>query len=126
MKAKHFQKGVDQLAQEGAVQVYKNEYNEIVLGAVGQLQFEVFEYRLKNEYNSDIRMEALNFSVARWVKTDNLDEVKDLLNSRCSLVFDHYNRPVILFANQYTLDNFTEKNSNLVLLDATEITPELY
>lgn len=47
MKAKHFTKGVDQLAQEGAVQVYKTEYNEVILGAVGQLQFEVFEYRLK-------------------------------------------------------------------------------
>ena len=51
MKAKHFQKGVDQLAQEGAIQVYKNEYNEVILGAVGQLQFEVFEHRIKNEYN---------------------------------------------------------------------------
>ena len=49
MKAKHFTKGVDQLAQEGAVQVYRTEYNEVILGAVGQLQFEVFEYRLKNE-----------------------------------------------------------------------------
>ena len=47
MKAKHFTKGVDQLAQEGAVQVYRTEYNEVILGAVGQLQFEVFEYRLK-------------------------------------------------------------------------------
>lgn len=124
MKAKHFQKGVDQLAQEGAVQVYKNEYNEIVLGAVGQLQFEVFEYRLKNEYNSDVRMESLNFSVARWVKTDNIEALKDFQNSRCTLVFDHFERPVLLFANQYTLDNFAEKNKDLILLDATEITPE--
>lgn len=121
MKAKHFQKGVDQLAQEGAIQVYKNEYNEVILGAVGALQFEVFEYRLKNEYNSDIRMEPMNFSVARWVKTGDADKLKEYENSRCSLVYDHFDRPILLFANQYTLDNFKERNPELELIEALDI-----
>ena len=121
MKAKHFQKGVEQLAQEGAIQVYKNEFNEVILGAVGALQFEVFEYRLKNEYNSEIRMEPLSFSVARWVKTDDIDGLREFQNSRCSLVFDHYNRPILLFANQYTLDNFMERNKDLELVDALDV-----
>jgi peptide chain release factor 3 len=121
MKAKHFQKGVDQLAQEGAIQVYKNEYNDVILGAVGALQFEVFEYRLKNEYNSEIRMEPLSFNVARWVKTDNPQSLKDFENSRCTLVFDHYERPVLLFANQYTLDNFVERNPDINLIEALNV-----
>nr|WP_317356451.1 peptide chain release factor 3 [uncultured Tyzzerella sp.] len=125
MKAKHFQKGVDQLAQEGAIQVYKNEYNEVILGAVGQLQFEVFEYRIKNEYNSDIRMEPISFTVARWVKTDDIQKLKDFQNSRCTLVFDHFDRPILLFANQYTLDTFVERNPDLTLIDALNVQSQL-
>lgn len=124
MKAKHFQKGVSQLAQEGAIQVYKNEYNEVILGAVGQLQFEVFEYRIKNEYNSDIKMEPMNFSVARWVKIDNIDALREFQNSRCTLVFDHFERPILLFANQYTLDNFIERNKDINLINALDVQAE--
>ena len=125
MKAKHFQKGVDQLAQEGAIQVYKNEFNEVILGAVGQLQFEVFEHRIKNEYNSDIRMEPISFTVARWVKSDDIEKLKEFQNSRCTLVFDHFNRPILLFANQYTLDTFIERNPNLTLIDALNVQTQL-
>ncbi len=125
MKAKHFQKGVDQLAQEGAIQVYRNEFNEVILGAVGQLQFEVFEHRIKNEYNSDIRMEPISFTVARWVKCDDIEKLKDFQNSRCTLVFDHFDRPILLFANQYTLDTFVERNPDLKLIDALNVQTEL-
>ncbi len=121
MKAKQFQKGVDQLAQEGAIQIYHTEYNEIVLGAVGALQFEVFEYRLKNEYNSEIRMENMDFSVARWVKNKKAEELKKYVNSRCSLVFDHFERPILLFANAYTLGNFAEKNEDVELVEALAV-----
>ena len=121
MKAKQFQKGVDQLAQEGAIQVYKNQYNEVIIGAVGQLQFEVFDYRLKNEYNAEIRMESLDFSVARWLETDNIQDVKDLLDSRTMLVFDHFQRPIILFANQFTLNYFMEKHQDIKLIEPMDI-----
>ncbi|MDW5299876.1 MAG: peptide chain release factor 3 [Sedimentibacter sp.] len=121
LKGKNFQKGVEQLAQEGAIQVYKNEYNEVILGAVGILQFEVFEYRLVNEYNTDIRMENIDFTVARWVKTDNPDSLKKYQNTRCMLVFDHYERPVLLFTNQYALKSFQERNEDLVLVEALDV-----
>ena len=124
MKAKHFQKGVAQLAQEGAIQVYHNEYNEIIIGAVGQLQFEVFEYRLKNEYNADIRMNHLDFQLARWVKTDDLEKVKRLMDSRTMLVFDHFDRPLILFANQFTLNYFVERHDDIELVEALDVTEE--
>ena len=125
MKAKHFTKGVDQLAQEGAVQVYRTEYNEVILGAVGQLQFEVFEYRLKNEYNSEIRMDPLDFSVARWLITDDLASVKNTLDSRTKLVFDHKERPLILFSNQFTLDYYMQKHPDIKLVEALEINKKL-
>ncbi|WP_084145945.1 peptide chain release factor 3 [Anaerovorax odorimutans] len=121
LKAKHFQKGVSQLAQEGAIQVYKNEYNEVILGAVGALQFEVFEYRLKNEYNADIRMNSLDFTIARWVKTDDLKALKSKLDSRCMLVFDHFERPLILFANQFTLNYFVERFNDIELIEPLSV-----
>lgn len=124
MKAKQFQKGVEQLAQEGAIQIYTNEYHDVILGAVGALQFEVFEYRLNQEYNSEIRMENLDFKVARWVKTTQPQDLQKYVNSRCALVFDHYQRPVLLFANQYTLDNFQEKNKEIELVEAWDVTSE--
>lgn len=125
MKAKHFTKGVDQLAQEGAVQVYRTEYNEVILGAVGQLQFEVFEYRLKNEYNSEVRMDSLDFSVARWLITDDLTSVKNTLDSRTRLVFDHKERPLILFSNQFTLDYYMQKHPDVKLVEALEVNEKL-
>ncbi|MDD6311112.1 MAG: peptide chain release factor 3 [Firmicutes bacterium] len=125
MKAKHFNKGVDQLVQEGAVQVYRTEYNEVILGAVGQLQFEVFEYRLKNEYNSDIRKEPLDYSLARWVLTDDLDEIKRTLDSRLKLVFDAKKRPLILFPNQFTLNFYVQKYPDMQLVEALDIQEDI-
>ncbi len=121
MKAKHFQKGVEQLAQEGAVQVYRNEFNEVILGAVGQLQFEVFEYRLKNEYNCEVKIEPMSYTVARWLESDDIDKVRDYVNSRISFVFDSYQRPVMLFANNYTLNSFIDKHEDVKLLEAMEV-----
>ncbi len=131
MKAKQFQKGVAQLAQEGAIQVYRNQYNEVIIGAVGQLQFEVFEYRLKNEYNAQVRMDRLDFSTARWVQIDAdpssrdyaaaIEKVKDVLDSRTMLVFDRFERPIILFANQFTLQYFCEKHKDMKLVEALDV-----
>ncbi|MDD6154154.1 MAG: peptide chain release factor 3 [Eubacteriales bacterium] len=122
MKAKHFQKGVAQLAQEGAVQVYKTEYNDVILGAVGQLQFDVFEYRLKNEYNADIYKQMLDFRLARWVLTEDMEAVKDTLDSRLKLVFDVKERPLILFPNQFSLNYYMQENPDIKLAEALEIT----
>lgn len=125
LKAKNFQKGVQQLAQEGAIQVYHNEFNEIIIGAVGALQFEVFEYRLKNEYNSDLYMDHLDFSVVRWLKTTDLAHVKKSLDSRCMLVFDHFERPLVLFANQFTLNYFIERYKDIELVEALNVNSTL-
>ena len=81
----------------------------------------MFEYRLKNEYNAEIRMDRLDFSVARWVETDDLEKVKDVLDSRTMLVFDHFERPIILFANQFTLNYFMEKHEDIRLIEALQV-----
>ncbi len=72
MKAKHLQKGLIQLAEEGAVQVFRPiAGNEYVLGAVGMLQFEITMERLKSEYGVDATYETMDYNVARWVECDD-------------------------------------------------------
>ncbi len=70
MKRKQFVKGISQIAQEGAIQIFQ-EFNsgmeEIIVGVVGVLQFEVLEYRLKNEYNVEIKLEKLPYEYIRWI-----------------------------------------------------------
>lgn len=66
-------------------------------------------------------MDRLDFSVARWVETDDLEKVKDVLDSRTMLVFDHFERPIILFANQFTLNYFMEKHEDIRLIEALQV-----
>ncbi len=120
MKTKQFQKGVAQLAQEGAIQVYHNEYNEVITGAVGQLQFEVFQYRLENEYNAEIKMIPLDYTLARWLKDPDIDFVKSKIDSRTLLVFDRFERAMLLFANSFTLNYYKERFPEIELLEAME------
>ncbi len=121
MKTKQFQKGVAQLAQEGAIQVYHDEYRQTVIGAVGQLQFEVFSYRLENEYNAPLRLESLPFSVARWLKDPDVEKIRPTLESRVKLVYDRFERPLLLFANPFALTYYRERHEGVELLEATEI-----
>ncbi|MGL6104350.1 MAG: EF-Tu/IF-2/RF-3 family GTPase, partial [Exiguobacterium acetylicum] len=116
LKSKQFQKGVEQLAQEGAIQVYKTEYNEIILGAIGQLQFEVFEHRLKGEYGVDILKDAANFQVAKWIKPAEVAAVKQLTDSRTVLVYDRWENAVLLFANDFVYERFVQKNEGTITL----------
>ena len=73
MKRKQFVKGMEQIAQEGAIQIFRDlgsGMEEVIVGVVGVLQLEVLEYRLKNEYNVDIRMQQLPYEHLRWVLND--------------------------------------------------------
>ena len=114
MKQKHFHKGIVQLVQEGAIQLYKTLRTEdYLLGAVGQLQFEVFEHRMKNEYNVDVVMEGQGSKIARWVENDEIDD--KLSSSRSLLVKDRYDHKVFLFENDFALRWFQDKNPNVKL-----------
>ncbi|MDX1549907.1 MAG: peptide chain release factor 3, partial [Lysobacter spongiicola] len=81
LKLKQLQKGLAQLSEEGATQFFKPLMsNDLILGAVGVLQFDVVAYRLKDEYGVDAIFEQVNVSTARWVRCDNekkLEEFRD-------------------------------------------------
>lgn len=114
MKQKHFHKGIQQLVQEGAIQLFKTvKMEEYLLGAVGQLQFEVFEHRMKNEYNTEVFMERLGSKIARWLEGDEVNE--SLSSSRSLLVHDRYGKKVFLFENDFALRWFQEKNPDIKL-----------
>ena len=113
LKQKQFHKGINQLVQEGAIQLYKTKYEDYLLGAVGQLQFEVFEHRMKNEYNAEVNMEHLGSKIVRWVEGDEVDE--KLNSSRSMLVKDMLGRNVFLFENDFALRWFSEKNPDVKL-----------
>lgn len=115
MKSKHFHKGILQLVQEGAIQYYKTLHTEeVILGAVGQLQFEVFEHRMNNEYNVEVRMEPIGSKIARWI--ENEGEVKESMSGQRSLlVKDRYDNLVFLFENDFAMRWFQDKNENIKL-----------
>lgn len=115
MKQKHFHKGILQLVQEGAIQYYKTLHLEdVILGAVGQLQFEVFEHRMKNEYNVDVIMEPVGNKIARWI--ENEEDIKESMSSsRSMLVKDRYDRYVFLFENEFATRWFQDKNPGIRL-----------
>ncbi|CAM2800606.1 peptide chain release factor 3 [Fructilactobacillus fructivorans] len=114
MKQKSFHKGIKQLVQEGAIQLYTNySTGQYILGAVGQLQFEVFQFRMKNEYNSDVVMEPMGHKIARWIDPDQLDE--KMSSSRNILVRDQKGDPLFLFENEFAERWFKDKYPDVKL-----------
>jgi peptide chain release factor 3 len=115
---KNFRKGVNELREEGAVQVLYDtdpSKRDPILAAVGQLQLEVVQYRLENEYGVASRLEPLEFSVARWVSGGwpALEKVGRLFN--CKTVRDAWDRPVLLFRNDWNLHQLQEDHPDLEL-----------
>ena len=114
MKQKSFYKGILQLVQEGAIQLYKTYLTEeYILGAVGQLQFEVFQHRMLNEYNSEIVMTPMGTKIARWIEPEDLDE--KMSSSRNILARDRFDQPLFLFENQFAERWFADKYPNVKL-----------
>lgn len=118
MKRKQFIKGMSQIAQEGAIQIYKEDFagmEELIAGVVGVLQFEVLEYRLKHEYGVDLRMERQSYRFIRWIK-DSPVNVEDLsLTSDSKLLKDTKDRDVILFSNEWGISWALDHNKGLEL-----------
>ncbi len=120
MKRKQFIKGIDQLSEEGAVQVFKQVdigIEAVIIGVVGVLQFEVLEYRLKNEYGVDLRMQQLPYRHVRWIESEGLDPRKLNLPSTTMIVEDKLNRYAILFENDWSIRMAEERNKDLQLTD---------
>ena len=118
MKRKQFVKGITQIAQEGAIQIFQ-EFNtgmeEIIVGVVGVLQFDVLKYRLENEYNVEIKLENLPYEYIRWIENKELDLNKLTGTSDMKKIQDLKGNPLLLFINQWSIGMTIERNEGLVL-----------
>ena len=119
MKRKQFLKGVYQIAQEGAIQIFQ-EFNtgmeEIIVGVVGALQFEVLTYRLQNEYNVEVKLERLSYEHIRWI--DNVGEIdidKIQGTSDMKKIKDLKGNPLLIFINSWSIRMVEERNPELKL-----------
>ena len=106
MKRKQLQKGLEQLSEEGVVQIYRQRGlgdKDPILGAVGALQFEVLQHRLMAEYTVDVRIEKLPFTHARWLIGENINP--DLFERRedSRSLLDRDENPVLLFKSEWAL-----------------------
>ncbi len=119
MKRKQFIKGISQIAQEGAIQIFQ-EYNtgmeEIIVGVVGVLQFDVLRHRLNAEYGVEIRMENMPHEYIRWVENqDEIDIKKIIGTSDMKRIKDLKGNPLLLFAHEWGPRTVLEKNEGLKL-----------
>ena len=116
MKQKQFYKGMYQLAEEGAIQVFRtflHHTDEIILGVVGQLQFEIFQYRLKNEYGADIILNRMPHQMARWIRSEEKIDPNKLNATNCIFVKDHEDKLLAIFQHDFALRWMRDKNPNL-------------
>jgi len=117
-KFKQFQKGITELREEGAIQIMysSDEFKrEPILAAVGQLQFEVVQFRLRNEYGVETTLEPLSYSLARWVGGGwpALEKAGKIFNTMT--VKDNWGRPVLLIRNEWNLGQIMGDNPDLNL-----------
>jgi len=120
MKRKQFVKGIQQIAQEGAIQIFQ-EINtgmeEIIVGVVGVLQFDVLKFRLEKEYNVDIRMENLPYEHIRWIENKDMDLSKLTGTSDMKKVRDLKGNPLLLWVNEWSIRMTLERNEGLLLAE---------
>ena len=121
MKRKQFAKGVLQIAQEGAIQIFQ-EFNtgmeEIIVGAVGVLQFEVLTYRLKAEYNVEVKLDQLPYEYIRWIDHPETVDVNRITGtSDMKLIKNMKDEPLLLFAHEWSVRMVEERNPGLKLLE---------
>lgn len=119
MKAKQFEKGIDQLMDEGVAQLFTLEYNNRkIIGTVGALQFEVIEYRLEHEYNAKVSYENINIHKACWVECEDekSEEFQDFLRVKQKyLARDKYNQLVFLADSAFTIQMTQQKYPSIQL-----------
>ncbi len=120
MKRKQFLKGLEQLSEEGAVQLYKQPgigTETYIIGVVGVLQFEVLEHRLLSEYGVELNRQNLNYRHARWPVSgsgsSDFDAKRLVLTSTSMIVLDRDEEPVVLFESEWAIDWALQRNPGL-------------
>ncbi len=121
-RRKQFNKALELLQNEGAIQIFWPQDDSLrmpIMGAVGQLQFEVVEHRLRTDYSVEARFEPISFHLARWV-VGNPEDLESFEPSRLAMrVNDCDGRLVCLFPSQWDLDYTVEKNPKLQFLSVS-------
>ena len=120
LKRKQFVKGITQIAQEGAIQIFTEPgggMERVIVGVVGVLQFEVLEYRLKNEYGVEIRRSDLPYGYLRWIADREADPREMTLTSDTKWVQDLRGNNLLLFASEWNIQWALERNEGLQLTE---------
>jgi len=124
MKRKQFIKGAEQIAQEGAIQIFKIPYTgmeEVIVGVVGTLQLDVFQYRMLNEYGVELRMENLPYETLRFITECPVADPSDLnLSSDCKLLEDYKGHSLLVFASSWSIDFIKKRNPGLQLSETLQ------
>ena len=124
MKRKQFIKGTEQIAQEGAIQIFKIPgagLEEVIVGVVGTLQFDVFEYRMKNEYNVDLRMTSLPYDHLRLIESMDCHPDEIVLCTGAAVLQDFRERYLLAFDGEWSVGFLTKHNPGLVLADTLSV-----
>jgi peptide chain release factor 3 len=127
LRRKKLTKGLDQLAEEGAIQVFRQPRKgskEAVVGAVGVLQFEVLKQRLATEYDVEVNLRTLDFDYARWVEGD-FDADAFRRHNYTKVLVDQDDLPIILFRNDWALNRCEQQYPDLTFLPNPPGTPGL-
>lgn len=122
MKTKQLEKGITQLSDEGVAQLFiQNPGSRKIIGTVGELQFEVIQFRLLQEYGASCRFRPMNVSRARWVSATDPESLKKFLFSNSSkIAYDKEERPVFLASNQWDIDYALENNPQIRFHETSE------
>ncbi len=115
LKSKQLAKALDQLSEEGAVQVFRPQHsNDQYLGVVGPLQFEVVMYRVQAEYGVQVRFQSLPYSLARWISSDKKEALLEFQKNHAQAIcFDQHGHPTILVDEPWRLRLLEERNPDI-------------
>lgn len=117
-KMKGFRKGIAELAEEGVVQVFSREHDASpVIGAVGILQFEVFRFRIQDEYGAPCRLETLGFECSRWIRPTD----KSKFSSYDLVLNDDKGNPVVLFKSEFRMHSFIREKPEVTLFESPHL-----
>ena len=111
-------------SQEGAIQIFKvpnSGMEEVIVGVVGTLQFDVFQYRMKAEYGVDLRMQQLPYEQLRFITKAPVTDLKDLyLSTDAELLEDYRGRSLLVFASQWSINFILKRNPGLELSETAQ------
>lgn len=126
LRRKQLDKGLDQLSEEGAIQVFRQPHigNQTIVGAVGILQFEVLKHRLEHEYNVNVRLRTLGFKHARWLEGE-FDAAKFERQDYTMVLKDREDLPILLLRNDWALNFVRGNEPGIKLLSNPPGTPGL-